>query len=84
MIILEKYRSLPLEEAVREAHNDFLQLKDHFGSVPHIEDYNCKMYAIDFLRHAADENPSLITPPDSKRHRSSLGSMQRRDPTRHH
>lgn len=62
MQILEKYRSLPLEEAVRVAHNDFLQLNDHFGSVPHIEDYNCKMYAIDFLRHAADENPSLITP----------------------
>jgi hypothetical protein len=62
MKILEKYRSLPLEEAVRVAHNDFLQLKDHFGFVPHVEDYNCKMYAIDFLRHAADENPSLITP----------------------
>jgi hypothetical protein len=61
MKILEKYSSLPLEEAVRVAHNDFLQLYDHFGFVPHVEDYNCKMYAIDFLRHAADENPSLIT-----------------------
>jgi hypothetical protein len=62
MPIIKKYRSLPLEEAVRVAHSDFLQLKDHFGSVPHIEDYNCKMYAIDFLRHAAGENPSLISP----------------------
>jgi len=61
MKILEKYRSLPLEEAVRVAHSDFLQLNDHFGFVPNIEDYNCKMYAIDFLRHAADETPSLIT-----------------------
>jgi len=61
MQILEKYRSLPLEEAVRLAHNDFLQLKDHFGSVPHIEDYNCKMYVIDFLRHVASETPTLIS-----------------------
>lgn len=61
MRILEKYSSLPLEEAVRVAHKDFLQLDDHFGHVPHINDYNCKMYAIDFLRHAADEDSSLIT-----------------------
>lgn len=33
MRILEKYSSLPLEEAVRVAHKDFLQLDDHFGHV---------------------------------------------------
>lgn len=61
MEIHEKYKSLPLPEATRLAHEDFINCKDHMGFRPSGSEEVFKLDAVDFLRYVADENPELIT-----------------------
>ena len=61
MQIHGKYKSLPLPEATRLAHEDFINREDHIGFRPSGSTEVFKLNAVDFLRHVAEENPELIS-----------------------